>query len=436
MKNSRFLRCCLIVMSAALLMIPGAYAQTRGGGSGGGGGAGSAGGGGSVGGSAGGSVGRGSVPAPVPSTDSGIPSTLDMQRPVFLQGKVVFENGQAVPANVVIERVCSGRVIPEDYTDTRGQFSFEVGRNTQVLGDASTSTVGGQTMGRDLNSVGRNSNATFGVPNQGGITERELMGCELRASLAGYTSTVIPLSGHRLLDNPEVGTIILRKLGDAAGLTISMTSLEAPKKAKKALEDGTKQMERQKWDKAQAAFESAVKEYPEYAEAWYGLGNSFRAQQHNDQAREAYEKAIAADGKYMSPHVQLAIMAAQQNQWQDVANKTDLVIGKNPYDFPQAYFLNAVAQLNLGNAGAAEKSAREAVKMEYWRQQPQVEYFLGVALGMQNNLTEASVHLKRYLELAPDAPNAPQARQQLIQVEQVMAASQGTTPAALGQGPQ
>ena len=60
-------------------------------------------------------------------------------------------------------------------------------------------------------------------------------GCELRAVLAGYQSSVVNL---RTMGGDtwqyEVGTIFLKRIGNAPGTTISVTSMAAPKDAMRA----------------------------------------------------------------------------------------------------------------------------------------------------------------------------------------------------------
>jgi tetratricopeptide (TPR) repeat protein len=346
----------------------------------------------------------------------------EFQRPIFLQGKVMMEDGTPAPPTVVIERVCSGRVIPEGYTDSKGRFSFQVGQNTNMMADASYSS-------NDQFGMERNQGAFGGQSQLGGmsgrmISERDLMGCELRASLPGYRSTSVELTGRRMFDNPDVGTLVLRKLANVEGFTISMTTLNAPNNAKKAFERGSKEAAKKKWDKAQQELEKAVNIYPEYAVAWHALGQVYEATEKPEEARKAYEKALAADGKFINPYLQLALLDAQKQDWRSVADTTDRVIKMNPYDFPDAYFFNSVANLNLNNLTVAEKSAREAIKLNAHRRYPQVEHVLGVALAQQNNLQEATVHLKKYLELAPQAQNAEMVRNQLAQIEGFLGQSQ------------
>ncbi len=338
----------------------------------------------------------------------------EFERPIFIQGKVIMEDGTPAPPSVVIERVCSGRAIPEAYTDSKGRFSFQVGQNSSMMADASYSGI--EQSGLERSQGGFGGPGMIG-PGGRGISERDLMGCELRASLPGYRSTSVELTGRRMFDNPDVGTLVLRKLANVEGFTISMTTLKAPNNAKKAFEKGSKEAAKKKWDKAQVELEKAVAIYPEYAVAWHALGQVYEAMQKPDEARKAYEKALAADSKFVNPYLQLALLDARKQDWRAVADTTDRVIKLNPYDFPDAYFFNSVAHLNLNNLSAAEKSAREAIKLNAHRRYPQVEHVLGIALAQQNNLQEATEHLKKYLELAPQAQNADTVRRQLAQIE-------------------
>ena len=65
----------------------------------------------------------------------------EMRRPIFLSGKVMLEDGTPPPEPVIVERVCNGTPRPEGYTDRKGRFSFELGRNTHMMADASVGSM-------------------------------------------------------------------------------------------------------------------------------------------------------------------------------------------------------------------------------------------------------------------------------------------------------
>src|SRR4051812_39428650 len=46
----------------------------------------------------------------------------EMQRPIFLSGRVMLDSGGPPPDAVTIERVCNGNPRAEAYTDSKGHF--------------------------------------------------------------------------------------------------------------------------------------------------------------------------------------------------------------------------------------------------------------------------------------------------------------------------
>jgi tetratricopeptide (TPR) repeat protein len=337
----------------------------------------------------------------------------EMQRPMFLSGKVVMEDGTPPPEPVVIERVCNGQPRPEGYTDSKGRFSFQLGQNQFMMADASVSNTGGPGFGNDPGLGG----ASRSRDPMGGINPRDLMGCEIRASLPGHQSTIVQLSGRRIMDNPDVGTMILRRLGNVEGFTFSMTSAMAPKSAQKAFEKGRNEAKKSKWDNAQKELQKAVGEYPKYAEAWHMLGVVQMEQKDTEAAKQSFKKSLEADDKFVKPYLPLAQFAAGENDWKTVSEFSQRLIRLNPVDFPQAYFYNAVAHYNLQNFDEAEKNAREAVERDKRHVMPKAAHLLGILLAMRHDYNGAAQHMRSYIAHAPQAGDIPQVKQQLAEIE-------------------
>ena len=374
------------------------------------------------------------TPGNVPGTRPTIPSPSDQQqqrtpfpdmsqRPIFLSGKVTLDDGTPPPESVVVERVCNGIARPEGYTDSKGHFSFQLGQNSAMMHDASYSSADDSFGMGGFGAAGQQQQ-TMNSSGMGGrgrqITERDLIGCELRAVLPGYRSDVVNLAGRRVFDNPEVGTIILHRMGNVEGTTISMTSLQAPKDAKKAFDKGKEALKKKKPNDAEKEFAKAVQVYPKYAAAWYELGKIKQDRNELEAARKDYEQSLAADAKYVSPYLQLAFLAAREAKWQDVADTTDRVIRLDPVDFPHAYFFNAVANYNMKKYDAAEKSAREAQKLDTQHRIPKVEHLLGLLLVEKHDYNAAAEQMRSYLRFAPGAQDAAQVRNQLAELEKFL----------------
>src|SRR5258707_5290207 len=149
-------------------------------------------------------------------------------KPMFVSGKVMLQGGGALPEPVPIERVCNGTVRREGYADTKGQFEFQLGLNL-TFQDASEND----------SRIAPTSQSRSGYNN--GQRPLDLNACELRAVLAAYQSSVVILrtAGGDTSPN-EVGTIFLKRIGNAPGTTISVTSMAAPKDAMRAYEKAQK----------------------------------------------------------------------------------------------------------------------------------------------------------------------------------------------------
>lgn len=365
---------------------------------------------------------------PFPSTnDRQNPFPEMQQRPIFLSGKVLLDDGTPPPESLVIERVCNGVVRPEAYTDSKGRFSFELGKNMGMMQDASVNSAADDRFGA---SPGMPQSRGGNINARGGFGERDLMGCELRANLAGFRSDTVNLFNRRAFDNPDVGTIVLHRMGNVDGTTISATSLQAPKDARKAFEKGRDAFRKKKVAEAQKELEKAVEAYPRYASAWLELGRVNEAQQKLDEAKKCYAQSIAADGKYVNPYLQMAAIAVREQNWQDVADTTQRAIKLDPFNFPQAYLYNAIANYNLKHLDAAEKSAREGQKMDNQHRYPKLEHVLGVLLAEKQDFSAAAEHMRSYLKFAPDAQDAGIVKKQLTEIEKLSSNGKITQEAA------
>jgi Flp pilus assembly protein TadD len=345
----------------------------------------------------------------LPTQDNSIPGP--QQSIIFLSGRVMMDDGSPAPNYISIQRVCAGNPRTVAYTDSKGRFSFQWGDATGILPDASEpgSAMGpGGRMGSDLPGMGRAADRV------GGITT---MGCELRANAAGFRSDSIDVSTQRALDRGDVGTIVLHRLAEVEGRSISATSLLAPKDAAKAYGKGLAALTKNKPAEAQKDLEKAVEIYPKYASAWYDLGRARRAQHDAAGAREAQLKAIENDDKLVGPYAELGEMAANEQKWDDTAKYLNQALHLDPVDYPQLWFMDAVANYNMMQFDAAERGAREALKADPQHRNPRVSAVLGLILARKGDRQGAAEALNEYLRLAPNAPDAEQMKQQLAAVQ-------------------
>jgi tetratricopeptide (TPR) repeat protein len=157
--------------------------------------------------------------------------------------------------------------------------------------------------------------------------------------------------------------------------------------------------------KAYEAVNKARAMDPLNPEMYRQLSDVLQHQHHNDESNIAAVQASA-------------ITSLQDKNWQGAADLSERVLRFNSTDYPTAYYLNAMANLHLGNLDQAEKSAREAIRLDSERHNPRTKYVLGLILAEKHDYKRAADLLNAYLEALPNAPDAEIVRRQLREIEQ------------------
>jgi tetratricopeptide (TPR) repeat protein len=327
-----------------------------------------------------------------------------------------MDDGSPLPGPVTIERVCNGVTHSEGYTDTKGNFGIQLGNEQGVFQDATDGVGSGNSTGLSGMSGGQSGLSTSGA-GMGSAQERLLLNCELRARLGGYRSQSIMLAGRRAMDDPDVGNILLHRDSPNEGGTISVTTMQAPKDARKAFEKGLEHLKKNKFAEARVEFEKSVQIYQTFAAAWCELGKMQAGAQDYDMARGSFRMAIQSDPKFSTPYLELAVIALEQKKWQEVADLTGKAITLNPFDYPQAFLFNAAAHYNLRETESAEKSVKEAERLDSQHHYPQIEHLYGLILAQRSDYAGAVLRLRDYLKMVPGADDAPVVRTQLQQLE-------------------
>jgi len=361
-------------------------------------------------------------------------------RPPFVSGEVVLSDGSPLPGPVPIERICGIHVYRETFTDAHGVFGVELGQNQQAFTDASTDTpnkvnldTGRSDSDGTADSVAQaqaqlrkaTNNPNASNPALANIlaqpTPNVLADCELRASLPGYHSQSIMLATRRGMDTADVGTIVLTYMGESKGSTLSVTSALAPRNAEKAFDKGVDLNHEGKYDQAQKELLKAVQIYPKFAEAWFELGSAYERGSKIPEAKDAYGRSVAVDPNFTQPYERLYLLASREQKWQEVAANTQQVLRLSPFQFPAAYYYDAVANLQLGNLDTAEKSARGATKLTGKKADPRSYYVLGLILGKKGDLAGAAEALQDFLENDTSGANKESAQRLLADAQAKLA---------------
>ena len=325
------------------------------------------------------------------------------QRPVYIQGKVVTDDGMVPSEQVLVDLVCSGSVYRQSYTSASGSFSFEVGTSKQIyLGapmNASVSTPPSDLFGGNARRISAKEQ-NFGSGHQLSFDSLNLATCQLQAHLPGFRSDIVPLGIRKSLDNPDVGLIVLYRLGSGHGTVVSRKTLEAPKQARRAFDKAVKELRNRKTDYSKAAksLERAVQVYPEFAEAWNLLGEVRLALRDWSGAREAFRRSVAEEPNYITPYLTLAKIQTRRQQWEDVARLTSRVIELSPR-MTQAYYFNAVAGVSLGQFDLAEERIRHVQQSSEAANYPVAHYLLGMIMVKKGEVAAAASEFRHFLQV-------------------------------------
>jgi Tfp pilus assembly protein PilF len=305
-----------------------------------------------------------------------------------LLGKMAVE-GEPLPWEpLLITVTCSGKVIYTTQSDAKGNFGI-VGLT--VPGDASKQGDSERQM------------------------ETKLEGCLVQGDVPGFHSTTITLTQHNLRDDPNLGTIMISRIGRDLATTVSSTTDTAPPNAIKSFEKARAKMIERDPDGAQKELQKTVQVDPKFAEAWLQLG---KLQETSDPkaAGNSFAKAAAADPEFVLPYEQLAVLAAQSSNWPEVLDNTNHVIQLYPEGTPEVWYMNALANYQLGKPDIAEASANKSLALDPRHTVQNTEQLLAVILAGKGDYVDAIEHLQSCLKYVPPGPNADLLKQQIAQL--------------------
>jgi len=365
------------------------------------------------------SSGKRSANPRVPNRSS---SSIDKaQQPVFYMGKVVLDTGIAPPTPVPIIRTCNGVSRRETLSAGDGSFSFMLGvdRYNEMVPDATSDTQGFTTDSQ----VSRTTMMATGQLNP----QSPMSDCEVRAELAGYSSSFIRLDPT--MANSSIGVIMLHSRFKKAEGMVTVASLEVPQKARKDYEKGSEALEKGNLDDAEKSLRKAIDQYPKFAEAWTRMGDLEQRRKNTDAAMKDYQEAINADPNLPVPYLRMAYLHAISRNWEDTQKLTERLITLDPTDFPVAYYYNAVAEFNLKRLGKAESSALRAESMDRQHMEPRIELLLASIYTAKESYSTAAEHYRAYLKMVPNGPLSDRVKTDLAQVEQMAKSQAPPTPA-------
>jgi Tfp pilus assembly protein PilF len=284
---------------------------------------------------------------------------------VIIKGTVTMEDGTPPPFTVGIERTCSDLQgsAPGPITNKKGEYVW----NMEIDAFATRS-------------------------------------CWIRATHAGYTSTSLDISNINVTSHDTTHTmeplVISSTAADPYAIIVSDDNI--PFKAKSKFNAAMKALDGPDFPEAAANLEAAVKASPKFGQGWHALGVVKERMKKNDEARDAFEHAIAAEPKLLQPYVTLARLCLKTKDWECASKTADQEIkidAKRVY--PEIYIHQAVARFELKDLAGAESSVQEAIRLDPKHKRAREEYVLGRILEAKGDTGGAKTHISKYLELEP-----------------------------------
>ena len=323
-----------------------------------------------------------------------------------ITGRVVDESGQPPEQLMQVDLLCSGRIRRQTMTSPDGTFSFDLGsRDSEPWMDPrSGGSVNGAMEGPVRVAPAGSAVALDQVPSMG-RGRMSMSNCEVQLSPEpGLVANSIPLGTRGSFDNPDIGTIVFRRLSDSAATMISLNTLNAPKNAQKALKKASDELasEKPNLDKALKELEKAIEEYPEFSAAWDLMARVQLSKGDIEKGRECFERAVKEEPKFIPPYMGLTQLAVQQADWPTAQTWAGKVLALDS-SLPQALYWHGLANYYLSSFEEAEKKLALLYKMGHSERFPFGLLLIGVIHANQGKVPAAAAELRLYLELMPPA---------------------------------
>jgi len=352
-----------------------------------------------------------------------------MRRSFPISGAVLVDDGTPPPVRASIDSVCPTRTRTETYTNSRGEFHFNLGGQTDVLQDASVnnSFPGFGQRQNEIDAPSAIPATTPGVQS-GSMSQQDAIQCFLRASAPGYSSERVSLGMLQMTGTTTLPPIVLHRMGTTGRESmVSVTTLQAPPAAKNFYDHARKEIGKGQTLKAIEDLRKAIQAYPAYSEAMVQLGEIYAQQGLFEEAERMFDASISADPKFAPAYFDLAPIAGERQNWSRMAqlSETGLQLDSS---YAAGNYFNALANYRLGDYEKAESRARQARVLDPGHTLPYVELLLADVFVRRNQPAEAIEQLRTFLKFSPDTPQAGRAREMLSRLDAASQAARTTTP--------
>jgi len=294
-------------------------------------------------------------------------------------GRVLLDDHQPPPEPVLVEYSCRGTTTGV-VTDVRGKFAIPIGtQQASTTGDV--------------------------------VNRSDIQGCRVQVRIPGYEELIVPVKPPTKVSALTVGDLTLKVTGPQASAVFSASGRNAPPKARAQFVKAFEQLVARKYADALGSIDKAIAADPNYASALQLKGNILEFMVRREDARAAYQQAAAADPAYAKPLVQLAEMAAEDQNAAAAAQWAAKVNALVPAGYPGMYLIEGSSDVMLGRFDDAEKATRAGLDADPKATCPGLRKTMGDILFRRAKYAAALEQFDWYLREAPDARDIPLVQQ-------------------------
>jgi tetratricopeptide (TPR) repeat protein len=298
-----------------------------------------------------------------------------------LSGRVLLDDRQPPPEPVPVEYSCHGASLGA-LTDAKGRFSITIGFQQAARTDVLT-------------------------------TPLDIDGCRLQIRMQGFEDVLVTLKRPRRPSDLSLGDLTLKAAGPPGNAGFSEFGLNAPGKARSNYLRAFEAINEGHYPEALASLDKAIAANPKYASALQLKGAVLERMGQREAAREAYQRAVAADPAYAKPLVQLAEMAAEDQNPAEVVRWAAMANRLVPGAYPGVYLIEGSAHFDLKSYDDAEKAAREGIEADPKGIYPGLRKLMGEVLYRKRSYAAALDLFEWYLKEAPAAADIVSAQERV-----------------------
>jgi tetratricopeptide (TPR) repeat protein len=264
------------------------------------------------------------------------------------------------------------------------------------------------------------------MTNSSGSAEfRNLISGDYRVEVSGEgiettQSNVIHIENGRVFESQMIA---VRRSGEAGpsdskggrGNMVSVEELNVPKEASRELARGDVEMQHNNWKRAVEHFSKAASIYPQYASAYYNLSAAYLRLGKSDRQRDALEKALQVNEKFVPALVSLAHLEVADHKPELARPLLDTAITADPTNVEALALRVRVAFLE----GQDEQAIADAKKVHDLPHSgyATVHYTAAGACQRINRIPEMLAQLQLFLQEDPNNQLADYVRKTIAEVQ-------------------